>query len=914
MGSIAELSDFHVSAAALNDLNELKNGHIFALSLQYHPQNRKRWQLVIDLLPEKFRINVTLEMIRDIREFYNKLMKNKGDGSDLLDFFNLPLVCLGSEQLENLVCPAEPAEPVAPVEPVQPAIGRKSYYSILAKNSDKKASVLANENLDLKKENRTLKARIRVMSMAVDRYRKRCYRAKVTSKQIELACEQRKSKLAIFKRRYSRLFNSSSRIRETAAANLQTLRSVHAEEISELRKKNSQIQHELGECQLMVDELQKKLMKVELSAKPASISTKDGRMYNGKIRKAVYNCARMQVPRNNISAVLQMTMRLLCGVELSPLPSQFCISSMISEMRTLALAQAVEAILQSDFVNIAWDATTIKVKHLNEVHVNTDSGHFTLDIATLPGGKATDYARHITDVILKAVECYCALHSNNDIVGILEKVKEKITSTMSDRAAVNRCVSQELKKFLGHDVLELNCNIHPLDSLAIEFRKVIKVVEDECGVCSELYGKDSVMLRAIMCISKMKYKSSGEPVWLKVFLENEGVNAKLLPRYVGNRFHILFSLCGNIRYLLPSLLKYFGKVCGKTAFAKQIHAALMLDEVQDELLVGGLFGKCLTGPWMTCLYRQNSISNLQSGEILKRALNNLSRLIGEPKLLWQTGFRCFDVSPCADDPVGEQLRAFAQTPFSLALASRAAESFKKVMERQLVRYLEGGDLHDLPPERVLLGTNAPADNMVSESNLGLADYLHRKAANVSDAHVIAKVAYATNKTAQWVEKMDDSAIYQVVGKSRLLLGNSKQGARDVKQELSNRLNAKIQGHVHSQHRKLAVMVKSLMQTPDNFSAGVDLLGLNVSREDVNVVCSIVKSPGTLLGKEFMWIWNVESEDVAYHYRVVEQMSKQREKFIALCFVHDSTFDDAQEHVFCLQDFVADFLAGDAFFI
>lgn len=116
------------------------------------------------------------------------------------------------------------------------------------------------------------------------------------------------------------------------------------------------------------------------------------------------------MPRNNISKVLQMTTKLICGVELSPLPSSFCISSMISEMRTLAMAQAVEAILASNFVNIAWDATTIKAKHLNEVHVNTDQGHFTLDIATLPGGKAADYATHISNVITNAVECYCALY------------------------------------------------------------------------------------------------------------------------------------------------------------------------------------------------------------------------------------------------------------------------------------------------------------------------------------------------------------------------------------------------------------------------------------------------------------------------------------------------------------------------
>jgi len=55
-----------------------------------------------------------------------------------------------------------------------------------------------------------------------------------------------------------------------------------------------------------------------------------------------------------------------------------------------------------------------------------------------------------------------------------------------------------------------------------------------------------------------------------------------------------------------------------------------------------------------------------------------------------------------------------------------------------------------------------------------------------------------------------------------------------------------------------------------------------------VVCSIVKSPGIFWDKEFMWIWNVDSKDVAYRYRVVEQIGKQQKKFIALCFGHDFT--------------------------
>jgi len=47
-------------------------------------------------------------------------------------------------------------------------------------------------------------------------------------------------------------------------------------------------------------------------------------------------------------------------------------------------------------------------------------------------------------------------------------------------------------------------------------------------------------------------------------------------------------------------------------------------------------------------------------------------------------------------------------------------------------------------------------------------------------NIIAQVAYAANRTVERVEKLKDFAIYQIVGKSRLLLGNSKQSGQNMK--------------------------------------------------------------------------------------------------------------------------------------
>ena len=42
-----------------------------------------------------------------------------------------------------------------------------------------------------------------------------------------------------------------------------------------------------------------------------------------------------------------------------------------------------------------WDATTLNGAHINEVHVNTASGSFALNVGKLPGRTTEDYIDHI---------------------------------------------------------------------------------------------------------------------------------------------------------------------------------------------------------------------------------------------------------------------------------------------------------------------------------------------------------------------------------------------------------------------------------------------------------------------------------------------------------------------------------------
>ena len=113
---------------------------------------------------------------------------------------------------------------------------------------------------------------------------------------------------------------------------------------------------------------------------------------------------------------------------------------------------------------------------------------------------------------------------------VLSDLKKKITSTVSDRAAVNQCVSTELATYVGHDVLDLNCNIHPINSLAIAFKKLAKEFDIEHDIQSLLLGTESTMIKVIVNTSKMWYKATGDRSGMVVFLEMDCLSFKLLKR------------------------------------------------------------------------------------------------------------------------------------------------------------------------------------------------------------------------------------------------------------------------------------------------------------------------------------------------------------------------------------------------
>ena len=73
------------------------------------------------------------------------------------------------------------------------------------------------------------------------------------------------------------------------------------------------------------------------------------------------------MPMENVSDVIAGVIKTFYGKDLSHTPCVSTVINMISEMKVLSSVQAIKAILESKCVNLAWDATSLNGKHIDEV-------------------------------------------------------------------------------------------------------------------------------------------------------------------------------------------------------------------------------------------------------------------------------------------------------------------------------------------------------------------------------------------------------------------------------------------------------------------------------------------------------------------------------------------------------------------
>ena len=135
--------------------------------------------------------------------------------------------------------------------------------------------------------------------------------------------------------------------------------------------------------------------------------------------------------------------------------------------------QLAETLLDADCATLAFDATTLKGTHVNTIYFSTPDGILSASVQEVLGARAEDYLAHITDVIDEIATAY-ALFSKRDIDSVISDIAAVIKSTLTDRVSTNHATIVLLEAMLNEKLLELNCNVHPLDSISSVCREALK--------------------------------------------------------------------------------------------------------------------------------------------------------------------------------------------------------------------------------------------------------------------------------------------------------------------------------------------------------------------------------------------------------------------------------------------------------
>ena len=451
------------------------------------------------------------------------------------------------------------------------------------------------------------------------------------------------------------------------------------------------------------------------------IPTMPRRQYNSTVRKCIYHVLSHQCPVDHAAEIVGYVAEQFTGKPIESLPHPTTVARMAREMGVLSDIQAGEALTSNSKCSIAWDATELDGAHVNEVHVATPStsknrDYVTLSVAQLPGGTTSDYTEHITQSLDDAAHAYSGW-AGEQPSDVLSQIKSNITSCISDRVAVNHCVAETLKENVNSQIVELHCNLHPLDSLANVSRTALKAT----GVAGSTYGKDCAAVNFIQGMSKMRYKSGkGDPASFKAFCKERNIALKLFPRYVGNRLHILFHLAGIYTHLQKDMLLFLTKFCptrgGLTsALVKDLQNPTILAHLQ----ILGLFGKLLTGPWMSMFYSEER-SSLDMVPHLKQCVASLEDLEKAPETLVTRTVDIFGQSLDSPDAVLSAVRDAPDVDESVVKSLCSA--FLAVCKRQLRNYLAD----DFTAQQRELAKIAPTHNMQSERIMAMSDsQVHR---------------------------------------------------------------------------------------------------------------------------------------------------------------------------------------------
>lgn len=237
----------------------------------------------------------------------------------------------------------------------------------------------------------------------------------------------------------------------------------------------------------------------------------------------------------------------------------------------------------------------------------------------MAGGTAEDYRQHI----LQSIQQLSQLHSKVSGLSFditYRKIVSNIKCCLTDRAPVNHLTVFLLEKDWNKSLIELNCNVHPLEAVSSRIKKELHACE------LNKFSDDCVAWHIIMAMNALRYSNKYRHVALiKDFFEEQRLPLSDVPRFLGHRLHVIFKLAGVYFSIFCNLKKYLSSLQPTNKVVKKLKMLVTNEAAVIELQVLGLVGKLFSGPWMKTFYTDLSATQdpVNTITVVKSVLQNL---------------------------------------------------------------------------------------------------------------------------------------------------------------------------------------------------------------------------------------------------------------------------------------------------
>ena len=684
----------------------------------------------------------------------------------------------------------------------------------------------------------------------------------------------------------------------------------HDDDIENLESRLEEKNAEITSLQTTVLETEEKLQVLKESNRGSKQTKMDNKTYSPNTRLMVFDCLMANVSTLEIPGLIrQVSSR--CGVTLTSIPSRTRVEFMARELGIISDLQTAEALISSPNTCIGFDATTQEGTHVNEIHFTMSSSRHTLCAAVdeLPGGTAADYHDHVCNTVDHLASVYSHIHKE-EYSEVREKMVSNISTTLTDRCPANHATVLLLNETWNKSLHELNCHLHPLDSIATKTRQALKECEREKGLPKKLKGVDSLAADIVVQLDKMRFRDGkGDPKGFKIFLEENNLPKGLLPRYRGNRLHILFHSCGLLFLHYDLFVSFLGKGVGLGGLRACLREDFNSVGCCVELQVIGLLGKLLTGPWMRVFYTADTnVDHVGAISKVVEVLEGLQRLKDSPMDVLSAEKDLFGEVLPASDCVLKKLLGEAPKDKDLfsVMMERCASKIIDVLQGQYKKYFVM-DVNEVLLEET---KSAKLHNIDSEEMMGMFSALQQKAGSATLHYVSSKLRAKKNKTVKYLDCMDKEKRASIV-KTAISLGQTQTKRKRAKQpdlvkEIAARLAEKEQ---KTDEKKRRDTEKSLKALPAVNVTSVQSLFPALNDSEVETLIAILG--GKCVGQNICHVWYEDRQQVLYSglLEKVKTKGSSKEYTVSYWLPHQN-IDESTQYVMSAYALATDFILKD----